>query len=151
MRSAFNFLNFDDDWYRSQMVGLNVSIPLFKSGAQKARISQARLSLEQARNTREQVARGLLLQIESARAALDSAHDSYANTKDNLNLSRRVYDKTLIKYKEGVSSSMDLTQAHDGFLAAQSEYIQSISQLLQAQNSLDRLLNDYDHTSEKDG
>jgi outer membrane protein len=151
MRSAFNFFSADDDWYRSQIVGLNVSIPIFKSGAQKARISQARLTLEQARNTREQVARGLLLQIESTRAALDTAHNSYANTKDNLNLSSKVYDKTLIKYKEGVASSMDLTQAHNGFLAAQNEYIQSISQLLQAQNSLDRLLNDYDHTSEKDG
>ncbi|MCJ7681947.1 MAG: TolC family protein, partial [Candidatus Aminicenantes bacterium] len=90
-------------------------------------------------------------QIESAQAALDSAHDSYSNTKDNLALTQKVYDKTVIKYKEGVASSMDLTQAHNGFLAAQNEYIQSISQLLQAQNSLDRLLNDFDHTSEKDG
>ena len=151
MRSAFNFLSSDENWYRSQIVGLNVSIPVFKSGAQKARIAQARLAFEQAQDTREQVARGLQLQLESAQAALDSAHDSYLNTKDNLALTQKVYDKTLIKYKEGVASSMDLTQANDSFLAAQNEYIQSISQLLQAQNSMDRLLNDYDHKSEKDG
>jgi outer membrane protein TolC len=54
-----------------------------------------------------------------------------------------VYDKTLIKYQEGLASSTDLTQANDRFLAAESSYIQAMSALLDAKNKLDRLRNDY--------
>jgi outer membrane protein TolC len=143
MRNSLNFFNFDERWFRSQMVGLNVNIPVFQSGAQKARVQQARIALEQARNAREQAARGLSLEMANARAALDSAHKSYDNTKQNLALARKVYNVTLVKYEEGLASSLELTQAHDKYLAAQSEYIQAVSGLLTAKNKLDRLSSSY--------
>ncbi|NOR14147.1 MAG: hypothetical protein GQ544_00425 [Candidatus Aminicenantes bacterium] len=143
-RNRFNFLDFSNKWYRSQVLGVSVDIPLFKSGSQKAKVQQASLALNQARNTTRQVAQGLLLQDTQAQNALNAAFENYLNVKDNMGLSQKVYDVTLIKYQEGLATSLELTQANDRYLLSQSNYIQALLQLLNAKNSLDRIRNSYD-------
>ena len=105
-RNQFNFFNFDEKWYRSQVVGVNLNIPVFRSGAQKARVKQAKIALDQARQTTLQVSQGLLLGEAQAKNALSSAYENYINVKENMELSKKVYDKTLIKYQEGLASSL---------------------------------------------
>ncbi len=143
-RDSFNFLNFEHDWFRSQIFGVNIYIPIFKSGGERARVAQAAIALEQARTTRIQASQGLLLEDDEARNALSAAHENYLNVKDNMELSGKVYDVTLIKYREGIASSTDLTQANDRYLLSQSNYIQAISALLSAKNKLDRIRNSYE-------
>ncbi len=143
-RNNFSFFNFDEKWYRSQIVGVNIDIPLFKSGAHKARVQQASLALDQARKTTKQVSQGLLLEQAQAKNELSSAYENYINLQDNMELAQKVYDKTLIKYQEGLASSTDLTQANDRFLSAQASYIQALAELLNAKNKLDRLRNNYE-------
>ncbi len=144
MRDAFNFFSSKEKWYRMQVLGVNISIPIFQSGRQSAKVQQASISLQQARNAKRQASQGLVLEAARTKAAIDSAYENYLNTQENMHLSKKVYDVTLIKYKEGVASSMDLTQAHDKFLMSQSEYIQALSGLLSAKNKLDRLNNNYE-------
>lgn len=143
-RNSFNFFNFDNRWYRSQAVGINLNMPLFKSGAQRARVQQAAIALDQARKTTRQVSQGLLLEEAQAKNDLSSAFENYINVLDNMELAQKVYDKTLIKYQEGLASSTDLTQANDRFLGTQSSYIQAMAALLNAKNKLDRLHSDYE-------
>lgn len=143
-RDRFNFLNFNKDWFRSQMFGINIYIPIFKSGGQKARVAQAAIVLKQARNLRLQASQGILLEDAQARNALSAAYENFLNIKDNMDLSKNVYDATLTKYREGISSSTDLTQANDRYLLSQSNYIQAISTLLNAKNKLDRIRNNYE-------
>jgi outer membrane protein len=147
-RDSFNFFNMNKDWYRTQTVGVNINFPLFKSGAQKARVQQASLALEQARTTARQASEGLVLEEAQAKNALASAFENYQNIRDNMELSRKVYDKTLIKYGEGLASSTDLTQANDRFLATQGNYIQALAALLNAKNKLDRIRTAYDVAEE---
>ncbi len=142
-RDQFNFLDFDEKWYRSQALGVNLNIPIFKSGSQQARVNQALIALDQARQTTLQVSQGLLLEEAQAKNALSSAYENYINVRENMELSQKVYDKTLIKYQEGLASSTDLTQANDRFLESQSRFIQAMSELLDAKNTLDRICNDY--------
>lgn len=149
-RDAFTFLNFEERWFRTQVLGLNISIPVFRSGAQRAKVAQASIALEQARTARIQASQGLTVEAASARSALDSAYENYLNTKENMKLAEKVYDVTLIKYNEGVASSLDLTQAHDKYLMAQSDYIQAMSGLLTAKNKLDRLNDNYQTFQTKD-
>ncbi len=143
MRDAFNFFNFDKNWFRAQFFGININIPIFKSGAQKARVQQAAITLDQMRNAREQAAQGILLEASKARVNLKSAYENYLNTKENMALSEKVYNVTLTKYREGMASSMDLTQANDKYLQSQSDYIQAMAALLNAKNSLDKISNNY--------
>jgi outer membrane protein TolC len=141
-RDEFNFLS-RKRWFETQVLGVSISIPLFTSGMQRAKVAQASIALKQARTARIQASQGLTVEAASVKSALDSAYENYMNTKENMGLAQRVYDVTLIKYNEGVASSMDLTQAHDKYLMAQSEFIQGMSGLLAAKNKLDRLNNNY--------
>jgi len=143
-RDEFNILNFQERWFRTQILGVSINIPLFTSGVQGAKVAQASIALKQARTARIQASQGLTVEAASVKSALDSAYENYLNTKENMGLAQRVYDVTLIKYNEGVASSMDLTQAHDKYLMAQSEFIQAMSGLLMAKNKLDRLNNNYE-------
>jgi outer membrane protein TolC len=70
-----------------------------------------------------------------------SAYEKYLNEKKNIELTNRIYDKTLIKYKEGLSSSLDLTNAQNQYLTAQSNYYTAIYALITAKNKLDKLNN----------
>lgn len=142
-RDSFNFFNFSENWFRAQIVGVNINIPVFKSGAQKARVSQASIALEQARNASRQASQGLLLQETQSRNNLTSAYENYSNVRKNVELTKKVYEKTLIKYEEGLASSLDLTLANDKYLQSQSDYIQAISELLNSKNKLDRIRNNY--------
>jgi outer membrane protein TolC len=142
-RDAFNIFDPKERWFRTQMLGVSINIPLFTSGVQKAKVAQASIALKQARNTRIQASQGLIVEAASLKSTLDSAYENYLNTKENMGLAGKVYNVTLIKYDEGVASSMDLTQVHDKYLMAQSEYIQAMSGLLTAKNKLDRLNSNY--------
>ncbi len=142
-RDQFDFFNEDANWFRAQILGINISLPVFKSGAQAARVKQAALAVEKARNTRIQAGEGLRLEWERAISSMKSAYDNYTNMKSNMNLSEKIYNVTLEKYKEGITASMELTQAHDRYLNSQSQYIQSMSELLSAKNKLDRITDNY--------
>jgi outer membrane protein len=147
-RDKFDYFNLGGNWYRTQTIGVNINWPLFKSGAQKAKVQQAAIALEQAQNTTRQVSEGLLLEEARAKNVLSSALENYRNLRDNMDLAKKVYDKTLVKYQEGLASSTDLTQANDRFLAAEANYIQALAELLNAKNKLDRLRNAYEVSME---
>lgn len=142
-QDKFDIFGEDINWFRAQILGVNVSIPIFKSGAQSARVTQAKLEVEKARETRIQAGEGLRLEMKRTISGLESAYENYLNMKDNMKLSKKIYNKTLEKYKEGVSSSMELIQAHDKYLNSQSQYVQALSGLLSAKNQLDRITHDY--------
>ncbi|MFW6139770.1 MAG: TolC family protein [Acidobacteriota bacterium] len=142
-QDKFDFFGEDVNWFRAQILGVNVSIPIFKSGAQSARVTQAKLEVEKARETRIQAGEGLRLEMKRTLSGLKSAYENYLNMKDNMELSEKIYNKTLEKYKEGVSSSMELIQAHDKYLNSQSQYVQALSELLSAKNQLDRITHSY--------
>jgi outer membrane protein len=148
-RDSFSFFSGGRQWFPLEVLGLSISVPVFKSGLQKARVHQAEAALSQAQNATVQAERGLQLEAERARIRLLSARENYATTKANRELAEKVYGVTLEKYREGLASSMELTQASDKALQAQSSYIQALSELLGAKNSLDRINHDYPTSNDK--
>ncbi len=131
----------DFDFTMPDMIGVNVDIPVFSSWQRMSKVKQAELELVKTRNLKEQAIAGIKLQIQQAQLTLESAYKSYLNETRNLELTKKIYNKTLLKYKEGISSSMELTQANTQYLTAQSNYFTAVNQLLQAKSKLDNLLN----------
>jgi outer membrane protein TolC len=143
-RDSFNFFSAGQRWFPLQILGISVSIPVFKSGSQSARVEQAVVAAEQARNSRLQAAQGLILQAEQARTGLALAGENYRVMKDNLALAEKIYEAVLAEYKEGVATSLELTQANDKVLQSQTSYIEALSGLLNAKTVLDRLHNSFE-------
>lgn len=123
------------------LIGINVDIPIFHSAGRFAKVKQAKLTVVKTRNQKELAVQGLFLEVKQARSNFTTAVSSYNNEKKNLELSQKIYDKTLAKYKEGIASSMDLTQANNQILNIQSNYYQALLNMLQAKVQLNKKLN----------
>jgi outer membrane protein TolC len=83
----------------------------------------------------------LLLQEKQLRYNLVNANLQYKSQKDNVDVSNRVYVSTQNKFKQGVASSLELTQANTIYLQAENNYVTSLLNLLQTKLALDKLLN----------
>jgi outer membrane protein TolC len=68
-----------------------------------------------------------------------NALENYTTQKDNISTAGRVYTSIENKYKQGMVSSLDLTQASSNLLSAENNYLSSVLSLLQAQTALDKL------------
>jgi outer membrane protein len=129
------------DFTPTDVFQLSLNIPIFSSGQRIVKVQQRKLELEKVTNTKNSVANGLQVQFVNARNEMASAYEKFLNEKKNIELTSRIYDKTLIKYKEGLSSSLDLTNAQNQYLTAQSNYYTAIYSLITAKNKLDKLNN----------
>jgi len=129
------------DFTPADVFQLSLNIPIFSSGQRIVKVQQRKLELQKITNAKENAAQGLKLEFETSRNDLATAYENYLNNKKNIDLTSRIYEKTLIKYKEGLSTSMDLTNAQNQYLTAQSNYFNAIYSLLKAKNKLDKLNN----------
>jgi outer membrane protein len=131
----------DQQWFRNSMTGLQLSIPIFGSGQKNTKIKRAQISLEKARTTKDMVTDQLKLQEKQLRYNLVNANIQYRSQKDNVEVSKRVYASMENKFKQGMASSLDLTQANSLYLQAENNYVSALMNLLQTKLALDKLLN----------
>jgi len=133
-KPAFNFAVKD-------VVGASLNVPIFTSGMRNAKVSEAKFDLAKANLAKETAGQSLIMEFETARSNYQTAYSNFLSNRESMDLSKKVYDKTVIKYKEGVSSSFELTQNQNQFLTAESNYYNSVLSLLNAKAKLDRILN----------
>lgn len=123
------------------MIGASISLPLFQSGARMAKVKEAQIDFEENANTRKQAEDGLHVQYNQLCYNLVSALDDYRIQDANLSVTRRVFDNISEKYKYGRASSLELTNSSTELISAQSNYIQAIMSVIEAQVALEDLLN----------
>jgi len=122
------------------MVGATLTFPIFTSGQRSSKISEARLNLEKSQLTKENAEQGLIMEFETALNDYQTAFSNFTTSSESIILSKKVYDKTLIKYHEGVSTSFELSQNQTQYLNAEATYYNSILSLLNTKAKLDRIL-----------
>lgn len=130
MGEKFTAFEPSSTWYPSQMVGLKVSIPIFDGLGGNARIQKARLVWEQAKNDKMQTEESLALAHLAAQSNFINASSDYNHQENNLALAKKIYEKTLAKYREGLVSSLELSQAGTEYLQSNTNFSKSIYDLL---------------------
>ncbi|MBE0663891.1 MAG: TolC family protein [Bacteroidales bacterium] len=138
MRNEFNFFKTNEPWFPTSFLAVNLDIPIFSSGNRSSRIQQAKLKLEKSELATAETAQMLKLQMQQARADFETAQEKYGNEKENLSLAQRILQRTTIMHREGLASSLELTQANDQFLMTQANFLNSIFELLNARNNIQK-------------
>lgn len=123
------------------MVGATLSVPIFTSLQQTKKIEAAKLTYEKQLNTMHDTEQQLQVQHSQLCYNLSTAFDSYNTQRQNLEVTQRVFDNISQRYEQGYSSAMDLTNTGTTLINAQSAYVQSIMEFLNAQIALEKLLN----------
>ena len=136
-RNEFDFFD-EGKWYPSNVIGIKANLTLFDGLARISRIQQAKINLEKARNNQAQTSEYLQLAYEMALSNYITAFNSQEQTANSLELSKKIYRKTLLKYKEGLVSSSELSQAGADYSQSQANNAQAIYNLLIAKTNYNR-------------
>lgn len=122
------------------MIGASISLPLFSSGSRYAKVKNAELDYTAALNSKQQAEDGLKVQYNQLCYDLVNAIETYQIQKDNLDVTKRVFNNTTEKYKYGRASNLEVTNASTDIITAQSNYIQAVMSVVSAEVALENLL-----------
>ena len=130
----------NNSWFPTGVVGVNMAIPIYDAKGKKSQMERAKLEREELLLQRDDLKRAVDMEIATSQITLDNAKRSMGRRKASQALSEKIYDTTLIKYKEGVGSSLEVNQAEIDMLAAQRNYIDALFNYLIARTDLERAL-----------
>lgn len=123
------------------VVQVTVRMPLWSSGKRAAGVVEKKIALEEAKNTLSETTDNLEIQYRQLCFNLTNAYETYLNEKENIAVSQRVFASATNKYKYGAASNVELTNASNDLINAQSSYVQAILNLVNAQVELEKFLN----------
>lgn len=124
-------------WLPSVVLGLNVNIPIYDGGYRNSQIEKSKLATQKAMIQLSDFERAVDLQISNARLQYINAKASLESREQSLALAEKIFEKTQIKFREGVGSSIELTQAENALFNEQSQYINAMYELLTAKIDLE--------------
>ncbi|MCF8295689.1 MAG: TolC family protein [Bacteroidales bacterium] len=129
----------DFDMTPSNTLGIQVSIPIFSSGMRMSQVNQAKIDLQSFQNTKELVSDQLLMQEKQLKFNYSSAMESFNNQKENIEVSRKVYDNLRFKFEQGMISGLDMINADNNYLKAETDYLSAMLEVLRTDLQLKKL------------
>ena len=128
-------------WLNTTAAGVTLSMPIFTSFKISAQKKRAKINWEISENTLKDVEQQLKLDLKKVKSEYILAAETYENRKQNLDLAERIERKNSIKFKEGMTSSIDLRSVQVQLYTSQQEYIESIIDVINKKVELENLLN----------
>ncbi len=122
-------------------VQVSVRMPLWSSGKRAAGVVEKKIAYEEAKNTLSETTDNLGILYRQLCFNLTNAYETYLNEKDNIGVSQRVFKSATEKYKWGAASNLELTNASNDLINAQSTYVQAMLNLVNTQVDLEQFLN----------
>lgn len=139
--NEFDIISTQQKWYNYSNFGVNVSLPIFSSFRDRARTQQAKIAFEQAKTQLTETEQRLKLQFQQAKTDYEYSIEQYSASKSNLKLAERIEGKQQIKFKEGLSTSFEFTEAQRQLYTAQQNYLQAMIDVMNKKATLDKLTN----------
>ncbi|NOX84534.1 MAG: TolC family protein [Chlorobi bacterium] len=139
-RNSWDFFSQEGKWYQSAALGVTLEVPILSSGQRKAKVKQAKVAFEQIQLSEKQLITTLNLQYQTAKNEYLNAFLVYKNKDRARKIAEKIYSKTSVKFKEGMSSSLDILNTQTQYLNAENDYIKASLALLKAGETLQKLL-----------
>lgn len=139
--NEFQFLSQGQKWNNFANLGISLNVPIFSSFGTSARKQQAKIAIEQAKIQLSETEQKLKLQFEKTKSDYEFSIEQLATSKNNLSLAERIESKQQIKFKEGLSSSFNLSEAQRQLYTAQQNYLQNMVDVIIKRAALEKILN----------
>ncbi len=81
------------------------------------------------------------MQFEKSKSDFEYRIEQYATAKNNLSLAERIEKKQQIKFKEGLSTSFEFTEAQRQLYSTQQSYLQSMIDVINKRAALEKITN----------
>ena len=143
-RNSFGqtFGDLGKNWYEGTLWGLNLSIPIFDGLKKSAQIQQASINIKKAENDKKLLSNVIEQEVFIARTTYDRSAKQLEVQKKNLDLAQDIYNRTELKFKNGLTSSLELTIAQRDLETARASYLNTMYDYFVAQLDLRKALGD---------
>lgn len=127
-------------FFPTTIVGATLNVPIFDGLDKVAKVKKARLDVAKLRLQLDDLKRGIQLEVINARSIYINALQRLESQNKNVALAERILETTRIKYREGVGSSVEMTQAEQELYRTQGNRLNALYDLALAKASLDKAL-----------
>ena len=138
MRNQFNFFETEKDWYPATLWGFNINIPIFNSGEGKAKRQIKEIAVEKANNELKEIENQIVALLMIIKSNYTSALTRLQNAKEKVSFSNQIYQDELLKFQNGASSLLFLTEKKTALIQAQQELLQKELELYKAKVQLEK-------------
>ena len=138
MRNQFNFFETEKDWYPATLWGFNINIPIFNSGEGKAKTQIKEIAVEKANNELKEIENQIVALLMIIKSNYTSALTRLQNAKEKFSFSNQIYQDELLKFQNGASSLLFLTEKKTALIQAQQELLQKELELYKAKVQLEK-------------
>lgn len=128
-------------WVKSAAIGLTLSVPIFSGFGVKSRVDQAEIQSKQIEETINFTRKQLDIAISNIKNKLATGLEKIEAQKLNKQKAFRNYQIAEIRYQEGMSTQLEISNANINLLSAQLGYAQAIYEYLVAEAELEFYLN----------
>ncbi|OMP78323.1 hypothetical protein BW716_15105 [[Flexibacter] sp. ATCC 35208] len=122
---VFNYFD-NQTWYGYVGYGVNLSFNIFTGFQRKRKVDQAFLQVKKTEVSIEDAKLGIDLEQTQSTSNLRNNIVALEAQESNMQLAQEVYNTTQIKYKEGVGSSVEMSNAENDLLTAQNNYFTAL-------------------------
>lgn len=122
------------------ILGVSLNIPIYDGGDKSAKLQRIKLKQEKTALEKMDFEKSMTLQVKNALSSYQNAVKITENRKKAVDINQNIYNKTLIKFKEGVGSSVEVTQAESSLYQAQGAYTNALYDLLSSNIELQTAL-----------
>lgn len=109
----------------STVAGLRLSVPLFSGGAVSAKVSQAKFQADIARNSLTELERRIKIEVKKAWLGGKEASERLASQNTAVAQARKALAATEVRFRNGLSSQLDLNDATLALNRSQTLYTQA--------------------------
>lgn len=116
----------DEYFLPSWNVGATLSIPIFQGFALNAGVDQANANLKVSESSNDALIQAVTLDVQQQFSSLEEARERMEATRALVTQSEETLKLAEGRYKQGVGSAVEITDARVGFYNARTSYIQSL-------------------------
>jgi outer membrane protein len=124
--------------YPATYIGINLNVPIFSGGQRINQVRQSKITVLKSENDLFNLKNALTLQASQAQITYTNGLQTLKNQKQSQELAREILRVTEIKYKQGVGSSIEVTQAQTDLEQADNNYIKGLYDTLVSKVDLDK-------------
>lgn len=110
-------------WIPSAIIGVQLNMPIYDGGYYKAKEERSVIQSLKVVEQRKMLTMSYDLQIETARKDYYSTKQKMEDREQSLSLAERIFETSETKFRQGVGSSFEVTQAQAGLYRSQADLV----------------------------
>lgn len=126
--------------FGASALGLTLSWPIFTATERLHQIRESKITLKKSQNDLDYLTQQIKVDVANASTQYLNNKDKFTTQKTNMDLAQGIYDRIVLKFDQGVATSLDVTSAENDLKQAQVGYVQALLNTLISKTDLDKAM-----------